>query len=811
MKLHRRAAPCCALTIALTAMLPLAGATNLTLKDGRTLEGRVGRISQIASDPLSPNGAAPTSVQNIMVVDDDLRRTFVSTFNLKAVNEEPPKANGRMNGIKIHQTVAIAGRRVGSVGAFLKVTPFDKFGRRAITMSTNTGPVTIIQGITEITPVWTKVEGLQTQGNPFLWDMRISTNSIPRETLHAILETNQRLSNPGDAEDYRAKIVRLFMWGGRYFEAEQELKDLLKAAKNPEDYREFSKQLSGLSTNLLLHELEQRADAGQHQFAFSMLERFAAQAPDPNRPVPGEVQQRVGEMLRAYEKEKTLGTDIIGLLDAQLALLKDDPIRYQFEPLIKQIKTDLNYNTLNRLAAFYRLHDAENLKPAQRLALAVSGWVLGSDAATEDPTIAISALQIRTLMRGYLREPSPLKRADLLKQLNSQAGFTAKLTAQIADFMKPPLDLPEKLAAPGNINGFYELSVPAAQGAAPVSYFVQLPPEYDPYRRYPTIVTLHGSNTTPEQQIEWWAGPPQGDPAKNQNRQGQATRQGYIVIAPAWSKPGQNTYEGSEAEHYAVLGCLRDACRRFAIDTDRVYLSGHSLGGNAAWDIGLSHPDLWAGVIPIVAVLDEKSFVARYTANAAKLPLYFVCGELDGDKLMRNSIHFDRYMTAPKCDATVVEYLGRGHEDFSDEIQRLFDWMGRKRRDFFPKDFACNTMRAFDNYFWYLEINEFPPNTTVDPVNDSPPPGAHALLVTGKVAVDTKGTTSNLWINAGTAKISVWLNPETVDLTHPVFINFNGKSSRAPQPRGETVLEDIRTRGDRRHPFWVKWSSFEGP
>src|SRR4029453_14875070 len=37
-----------------------------------------------------------------------------------------------------------------------------------------------------------------------------------------------------------------------------------------------------------------------------------------------------------------------------------------------------------------------------------------------------------------------------------------------------------------------------------VRYYVQLPPEYDPYRRYPCIVTLHGAATTPIQQIDWW-------------------------------------------------------------------------------------------------------------------------------------------------------------------------------------------------------------------------------------------------------------------------------------------------------------------
>src|SRR5207237_2050808 len=110
-------------------------------------------------------------------------------------------------------------------------------------------------------------------------------------------------------------------------------------------------------------------------------------------------------------------------------------------------------------------------------------------------------------------------------------------------------------------------------------------------------------------------------------RYGQGTRYGYIVVAPTWLKPHQKQYEGTAREHAAVLSTLRDACRRFAIDTDRVYLSGHSLGGNAAWDIGLAHPDLWAGVIPIVAT--GGKYIKQYQENGRYVPMYFVAGEKD--------------------------------------------------------------------------------------------------------------------------------------------------------------------------------------
>ena len=61
-------------------------------------------------------------------------------------------------------------------------------------------------------------------------------------------------------------------------------------------------------------------------------------------------------------------------------------------------------------------------------------------------------------------------------------------------------------------------------------------------------------------------------------------------MAPAWAAEGQASYDYSAAEHAHVLNALRDACRRFSIDPDRVFLSGHSMGGDAAWDIGLRTP-----------------------------------------------------------------------------------------------------------------------------------------------------------------------------------------------------------------------------
>jgi hypothetical protein len=161
--------------------------------------------------------------------------------------------------------------------------------------------------------------------------------------------------------------------------------------------------------------------------------------------------------------------------------------------------------------------------------------------------------------------------------------------------------------------------------------------------------------------------------------------------------------------------------------------------------------------------------------------------------MVKNGSEFNTYMQVSKAgtyDCTVVEYEGRGHEHFSDEILRIFDWMGRKERNFFPRQFTAATQRPFDNFFWWLEMKNFEPQSGKNfyPVSN----------LNGSNGVSVRGVGR---------KATVWLAPEMVDFSKPVNVTLDGKpmaQPRAIQPDIPTLLEDIRTRGDRRHPFWAK-------
>lgn len=752
-------------------------AEEVVLRDGRVLKGKLGVVTGLVDLPRLADPEGGGRIPLIVFVDDDLRRTFISKRQIREIR--PGATPEIVERFRLKQPVTERGMAVSSVGLPMRVTSFDEFGRRIFTMMTNRGKVDVIQGITELTPQWTRIQGLS-----HVWDMRIATNSLPKEVLHRVLI--QAAGGTTDTET-RKRIARFYVQMGRYEDAVRELQSLKAdpqlAEGDRKDIEQALRSLMQLSARRLLEELQLRQKAGQYQTVYALLQKF------PTEGIAGEILQEVRELLSDFEQNATTAQELLTKLEALIQGIDETALRQQCAEIFKEIAADLNPDSLPRLAAFAQLADDTSLPAEERVALAISGWFIGADAALRRLPVAVSLYRARNLIMEYLNQNDPLKQQSLLERLKSEEGATPRYAAAILARIKPPRGLP---AETPERPGLFEIQIDWDPAEPPARYLVQLPPEYHPLRQYPTIVTLHGMQTTAEQQLDWWA----GEFDEQGRRIGQAGRHGYIVIAPRWTQERQIEYLYSAREHGLVLAVLRDALQRFSIDTDRIFLTGHFSGADAAWDMGLAHPSFWAGVIAISG--RSQKYCTFYWENAAHVPFYVVQGELDGTLMPDNARDLNRYLNRG-FNTTVTEYLGRGRDSFSDEILRLFEWMAIQRRDPAPKEFTVRSMRAFDNFFWYLELLEMPPAVIAPPIS-WPPENPASLIIKGRIPGP-----NTIFAQIGAMQAKVGLGPEIVDFNNRLTLTVNGRrlDTRDLEPSTETLLEDVRRRGDRQHPFWA--------
>jgi len=114
-----------------------------------------------------------------------------------------------------------------------------------------------------------------------------------------------------------------------------------------------------------------------------------------------------------------------------------------------------------------------------------------------------------------------------------------------------------------------------------------LPKGYSPQgsKRWPLMLFLHGAGErgTNVQRVAIH-GPPK------------LLKQGkefpFIIIAPQCP-------EGDRWHDDALLELLNRVISEYAVDTNRVYLTGLSMGGYGTWKLGIAHPERFAAIVPI--------------------------------------------------------------------------------------------------------------------------------------------------------------------------------------------------------------------
>ncbi len=214
------------------------------------------------------------------------------------------------------------------------------------------------------------------------------------------------------------------------------------------------------------------------------------------------------------------------------------------------------------------------------------------------------------------------------------------------------------------------------------TFLLYLPPTFDPSIEHPLLIVGHGGN-----------GAMPADYAERAALGGlrpwcQVAAEQQMVLAAPLTERGWGAIGNS-----IVTSLVSKLRRAYRIDPDRVFLTGHSMGGHLTWRSALTMPDRFAAVAPMSGGYDyvERGVmpllwnVPGYGTFGAREPY-----EIDVFNRRMRTWFGER----PGYDWTLVEKPG-GHEIFADEIPRAAAFFADRPRDLYRKDIWAQGGRTF--------------------------------------------------------------------------------------------------------------------
>jgi predicted esterase len=206
-------------------------------------------------------------------------------------------------------------------------------------------------------------------------------------------------------------------------------------------------------------------------------------------------------------------------------------------------------------------------------------------------------------------------------------------------------------------------------------YSLYLPSTYDGSKRYGLVVALHGAG---------------GNDYEMASSVALARPQDMLIVAPY----GRNDLAYTSTGERDVMDVIDLVVSRYAIDPDKVYLTGRSMGGYGTWRIGQLHSSRFAAIASFAGWTSLDCL-----ENLASTPVLAVHGDAD------TSVSIDN-------DAAAVERLksiggkvrfdvlpGVGHDALGAWTEksgpdRLLDWFRAYKREAWPQTDMVRTTLA---------------------------------------------------------------------------------------------------------------------
>lgn len=396
-------------------------------------------------------------------------------------------------------------------------------------------------------------------------------------------------------------------------------------------------------------------------------------------------------------------------------------------------------------------------------------------------------------------EPKPLNEEMVWQILDDPKAVPAKLKEAGTE---DPGKIVEVLrrGRPGPISPTGETKVRITDAfATETDLWIVAPRKLDPAKTVGVILMLHGLNGTGAQFKELY--------------RGFADQHHYVIAAPSAQKePATALNEDNpgnlDERRYPHWWSYRDGSiplttlstlkKLYNVDENRVVISGYSMGGFGAWNIGLRYPDRFCAVISYAGGISRAEYLRgvdkkmrRVFLNAFNLPLYFIHGDADKtvpvgfDRESRNQLrelgYTDHvYVEVPKEDH--ILNLREGGVLLSG-VQK---WLAGKTRRAHPKEVRHHAIGDYCPQSYWVRIAEF---------------GEESAEVRASIKDQTIDFTST-----GARKITFYIDETHLKLDDPIKVTSEGKKlfEGKIEPSMDVVFESWRAREDRELLFRAK-------
>lgn len=194
-----------------------------------------------------------------------------------------------------------------------------------------------------------------------------------------------------------------------------------------------------------------------------------------------------------------------------------------------------------------------------------------------------------------------------------------------------------------------------------LEYYLYFPEDYqaDTEEKYSLLLFLHGGGES-------------GDSLITVKRNGppkliaQGKKFPFLILAP--QNPNQNKWWNTRA----VKQLLDTIVANNAVDIDRIYLTGLSRGGGAAWEMAVQYPDIFAAMAVVCGMtpLPYASWINR------EMPIWVFHGDQDKSIPVSESDLMVTKLKEMGYDIRYTRYPGVGHNSWIQayETEELYEW-----------------------------------------------------------------------------------------------------------------------------------------